>query len=222
MVCNMTRTSKIVLPPAEAAAERARQTAEGTWRSVDSANYASRSAATDRMRDEFDQLHADLNRVLNWIAFRKDLRLTDDERSSELFRRLSYQSREGIADGNPQRALALALRNGGLVAFDTDGKQLPKEFWVHRGFGWRRWPRVVFRWPEVQEAFPTIGPTLKEVLCESLRDNPNLSQTEAGKIARSKGLVFSRQQLRGLWEGSGGSTKPGPRGRRKNRAEPMA
>ena len=100
------------------------------------AERAWRSAADERPRelDDFDKLHAGPNRVLNWITFRKDelLRLTADERSSELFRRLSHNKGEGVVVGNPQRALALALRNGDLVAFGGDG-DLSREFWARQG-----------------------------------------------------------------------------------------
>jgi len=66
------------------------------------------------------------------------------------------------------------------------------------------------------------APSLEAVLRESLRDNPNLTQEEALKIARDSGVVESREKIRKALKSLGGSTKPGPRGPRKNRAAPAA
>jgi hypothetical protein len=66
------------------------------------------------------------------------------------------------------------------------------------------------------------APDLKSVLRDLLRDNPNLGQTDARKMALERGATFVRQELRDLWTSLGGSTKMGPRGPRKNRAKPSA
>lgn len=196
--------------PALAAAEEA-------WRSAELIAQRAWAAAAMREPNEFDQLHTDVNRVLNWIAFRKHelLRLTPDERRSELFRRLTYEKGEGVVMGNPQRAFMLAMRRGDLVAFAENGKPLSNEYWAHRGFDWRAWPPVMLRWAEVLATFPVSGPSLREVLSESLRANPNLTQEQAWEIVKSRCKNPRRQEIRDLWETLGGSTKPGPRGPRR-------
>jgi hypothetical protein len=65
-------------------------------------------------------------------------------------------------------------------------------------------------------------PSLAEVLQDALRENPNLTQTEGEEIARRRGAIFVRKNLRALWKTFGGKTKPGPRGPRQNCAKPAA
>ena len=67
-----------------------------------------------------------------------------------------------------------------------------------------------------------VAADLKSILREALRDNPNLTQTEAEKIARDRGAIETREKIRDVLKNLGGSTKPGPRGPRKNRAGPAA
>jgi hypothetical protein len=63
------------------------------------------------------------------------------------------------------------------------------------------------------------GPDLKSVLRKALQDNRSLTQTEAEKIGRS---IATREEIRSSWKTLGGSSKPGPKGPRKNRAAPSA
>jgi hypothetical protein len=199
--------------------------AEDAWGLAQSiAERAWLAAESPRALDDFDKLHADLNQGLNWIAFRTDqmLRLTAEERRHELHQRLIYSRAEGVVDGNPQRAIMLAMRRGDLVAFDEDGKPLSKEYWAHRGFDWRQWPPIMFRWAEVLAAFPTSGPSVREVLSESLRANRDLTQEQAWKIVKDRCKDPRRQEIRDLWKTLGGSSKRGPKGPRKNCAAPLA
>jgi hypothetical protein len=66
------------------------------------------------------------------------------------------------------------------------------------------------------------APDLESMLRELRLKNPNLTQTAAEKIARERGALGRRQQFRDLWKTLGGSSKPGPRGPRKNRAAHLA
>ena len=63
---------------------------------------------------------------------------------------------------------------------------------------------------------------LEAVLREAIDQNPKLTQEEALKIARDAGAIEPREKIRDMLKSLGGSTKPGPRGPRKNRAGPAA
>ncbi|MGO9418988.1 hypothetical protein [Roseiarcus sp.] len=65
-------------------------------------------------------------------------------------------------------------------------------------------------------------PTLEAVVRDLLQDNPNLTQVEAVKIARERGVIEPREKIRAMLKSLGGSSTPGPKGPRKNRAEPSA
>jgi hypothetical protein len=198
-------------------ADPAALAAEDAWRSAELiADRAWRAAEGPRPQDDFDKLHADVNRALNWIAFRNNqkLRLTANERRDELHHRLIYSRADGVVDGNPQRAIMLAMRRGDLVAFDKTGDPLPREFWAHHGFDWRGWPAVVFRCSELLAAFPMQGPIVREVLSESLANNPKLTQAQAWEIIKGRCKNARRQEMRDLWESLGGSTVRGPKGPR--------
>ena len=82
---------------------------------------------------------------------------------------------------------------------------------------------------DVFEAFPAgagaSAPSLEALealLREAPRENPELTQTAAEKIARERGVIKPRQEVRDLFKSLGGSTKQGPRGPRKNCAAPSA
>jgi len=219
---DMPATSGIELDLTATKVDPAVAAAEDAWRSAELiADRAWRNAEGPRGPDDFDKLHADLQRVLYWIAFRRDPMPspTAGDRRGELYRRLSYEGARDVVVRNPQRILALAPRRAELVAFDERGEPLSAEFWAHRGFDWRRWPKVVFRWKDVVEAFPVAGPSLREVIRESLRVNPNLTQTEAVRIASH---LAGRNEIRKTFESLGGSKKKGPRGPRKNSAASLA
>ena len=66
------------------------------------------------------------------------------------------------------------------------------------------------------------GPSLEDVLSESLRENPKLTQTKAEKIAREAGVTEGRNEVREQFKRLGGITKQGPREPRKKRAAPTA
>ena len=221
----MPATTGIELDLTATKVEPAVAAAEDAWRSAQLiADRAWRNAERPRAPDDFDKLHADLPRVLYRIAFRRDQAPapTAEDWRSELSRRLSYEGAEDVVVGNPQRALALALRRGELVGFDEAGEPLSPEFWAHQGFDWRRWPKVVFRWKDVVVAFPASGPSVRDVLSELLTANPKLTQNRAWDIVKSRCENARREIIRDLWETLGGSTIPGPRGPRKNRATPLA
>ena len=79
---------------------------------------------------------------------------------------------------------------------------------------------------DVLRVFPT-GPhaaaaDLEAILREAKRQDPNLTQSAAEKIARERGAIEPREKIRALLKRLGGSSKPGPRGPRKNRADPTA
>jgi hypothetical protein len=218
-------TSGIELDLTATKVDRAAAAAESAWRSAQLfAERAWRNVEPPRDRDDFDNLHADLQRVLYWIAFRRDPipSPTAEDRRDELYRRLSYEEAKDVVVGNPQRTLALALRRGELVGFDETGQSLSPEFWAHQGFDWRRWPKVVFRWKDVVAAFPTSGPSVRDVLSELLTANPKLTQNQAWDIIKSRCENARRQDIRDLWETLGGLSRPGPRGPRKNSAESLA
>jgi hypothetical protein len=63
---------------------------------------------------------------------------------------------------------------------------------------------------------------LESVLRTALRDNRRLTQKEAEKIARERGAVEKRPEIRDLLEKLTGSRKSGPKGPRKSRAAPSA
>jgi hypothetical protein len=69
---------------------------------------------------------------------------------------------------------------------------------------------------------PPVQSDLEAVLREALHKNPNLTQVEALGIARDAGAIEPRDKIRAMHTSLGGSTKPGPRGPRKNRAGPAA
>jgi hypothetical protein len=78
---------------------------------------------------------------------------------------------------------------------------------------------------DVLRAFPeNAGATedLEAVLREALHKNPKLTQVEASEIAQDAGAIEPRDKIREMLKSLGGSTKPGPRGPRKNRAGPAA
>ena len=78
---------------------------------------------------------------------------------------------------------------------------------------------------DVLRAFPeNAGATedLEAVLREALHKNPKFTQVEASEIARDAGAIEPRDKIREMLKSLGGSTKPGPRGQRKNRAGPAA
>ena len=66
------------------------------------------------------------------------------------------------------------------------------------------------------------APDLESVLRELRHENPNLTQTAAEKMARDRGAIEDRQEIRRMWKTLGGSSTPGPKGPRKNRAAPTA
>jgi hypothetical protein len=66
------------------------------------------------------------------------------------------------------------------------------------------------------------NPSLEAVLSQALRENPKLTQVEAVKIARERGLEEDREKIRTMLKSLGGSSKPGPKGPWKNRAAPSA
>ncbi|MGE0235880.1 hypothetical protein [Methylocystis sp.] len=59
-------------------------------------------------------------------------------------------------------------------------------------------------------------------ICEAVKDNPSLTQTEAIQLVKDASLNISRREVRDLRKQAGGSQGPGPRGPRKNRAAPSA
>ena len=63
---------------------------------------------------------------------------------------------------------------------------------------------------------------LEAVLREAIDQNPKLTQEQALKIARDAGAIEPREKIRDMLKSLGGSTKPGPRGPRQNRAGPAA
>jgi hypothetical protein len=74
--------------------------------------------------------------------------------------------------------------------------------------------QVMFRVADVLKAFPKNA-SLESFLREALHRNANLSQKKAEALARGAGVIFSRSELRQLWETVGGSRKRGPKGPRK-------
>ena len=66
------------------------------------------------------------------------------------------------------------------------------------------------------------APSLEAVLRHLLSENPKLTQIEIVKIARERGATEPRKKIRAMWKTLGGSSKPGPRGPRKNHAAPSA
>jgi hypothetical protein len=69
---------------------------------------------------------------------------------------------------------------------------------------------------------PPVQSDLEAVLREALHKNPNLTQVEALGIARDAGASDPREIIRDMLKSLGGSSTPGPRGPRKNRAGPTA
>jgi hypothetical protein len=59
---------------------------------------------------------------------------------------------------------------------------------------------------------------IESLLREQLLENPNLTGNDAFKIARERGAIMPREKIREIYRSLGGSTKPGPKGPRKNRA----
>lgn len=79
--------------------------------------------------------------------------------------------------------------------------------------------RHLFCAPQYDEAKPRItDDELRVRLKGELTTNPKLTQNEAEEIARGLGVIGARKKIRGWWVDLGGSTKPGPRRSRKNRA----
>jgi hypothetical protein len=66
----------------------------------------------------------------------------------------------------------------------------------------------------------SVAPDLESVLRELRHENPSVTQTAAEKIARERGALGGRPEIRRIWKTLGGSSAPGPKGPRKNRAEP--
>jgi hypothetical protein len=68
-----------------------------------------------------------------------------------------------------------------------------------------------------------LAPSLKAVLREKIdREGRMLTQVEAEKIARARGAIETRKEIRRVLKTLGGSTKRGPKGPRTKCAEPAA
>jgi hypothetical protein len=65
-------------------------------------------------------------------------------------------------------------------------------------------------------------PDLESMLRELRHENPNLTRTAAEEIAPNRGAIEKREEIRRMWKRVGGSSTPGPKGPRKNRAVPPA
>jgi len=133
----------------------------------------------------------------------------------------------GFLSGNPRAYEFSSLDWAGLeIAVCGD----PPRLGVRRigsARGETGFENVCVRREHVLREFPSEPPPaaaadLEAILREALRDNPKLTQTEAEKIAPERGAVEPREKIRALFKHLGGSSKPGPRGPRKNRATPSA